>query len=227
MRIIILSIILIMAITTIVNAQFTFGVKGGVNFATVSNYDNIDVPETVIDAFTADGSSKYRTGFHVGLLANYAFANGFVGLQPEVLYSNQGTKYSGTIIGISETSVTATVKTDYINIPVILQINIIPHILYIEAGPQVGFLVGSAAEYEVEAGSLSYEDSWDIGDQLNTVDFSLGFGVGFQLPKLPLGVHARYTIGLTEVEKEANSDDSKTYNGVFMIGAFFRFGGEK
>ncbi len=220
-------IIIIMAATAAANAQFTFGIKGGANFATIANYDNIDVPQTVVDAFTADGSNKYRTGFHAGLLLNYTFAGGFVGLQPEVLYSNQGMKYSGTIAGISGTSVTATIKTDYITVPMMLQVNIIPRTLYVEAGPQIGFLVGSSAEYEMAAGSLSYNDSWDINDQLNTVDFSLGFGVGFQIPKLPLGVHARYTIGLTEVEKDVDSDNSKTYNGVFMIGAFFRFGGEK
>lgn len=227
MKRIITTVIIIMAAYTVANAQLTFGIKGGVNFATISNYDNIDISQTVVDVFSVDGDNKYRTGFHAGLLANYTFANGFIGLQPEVLYSNQGTKYSGAIAGIDNTSVSATIKTDYINVPVMLQVNIIPRTLYVEAGPQVGFLVASSAEYEIAAGSLSYKDSWDVDDQLNTVDFSLGFGAGFKIPRLPLGVHARYTIGLTEVDNDASSDNSKTVNGVFMIGAFLRFGGGK
>lgn len=55
------------------NAQIDLGVKGGLNFPTLSGTE----------------SSKFRTDFYVGGYANYKVTDQF-SFQPEVLYSKQG-----------------------------------------------------------------------------------------------------------------------------------------
>ncbi len=219
---IILLSIFIMASCKLANAQLSFGLKAGMNVATVSNYDNIDIPSAVQASFSASGSSSYRIGYNAGLFINYtAFEDRFA-FQPEVLFSNQGMKYSGDIFGIPNSSFEATAKIDYVNIPLMVQFYFIKKILYIELGPQVGFIANASGDYNAILGSLSYDDNWDIRDDLNTVDFSIAAGLGFKIPKLPLGVNARYTVGLTNVSKNPGNDGS--YNSVFQFGIFAKFG---
>lgn len=67
---------------TYLNAQVEIkpGLKGGLNFAGLTNLDNID-----------GSSSKGITSFHVGGTVSFKFAK-FYTLQPEILYSKQGSE---------------------------------------------------------------------------------------------------------------------------------------
>lgn len=207
------------------NAQFSFGLKGGMNYGTISNYKNIDFPGTVETVLQGDGDNAYRFGFNAGLFVNYSL--GVVAFQPEVLYSNQGMKNKGSIESFN-VDYSSTLKTDYLNIPLMVQLYFIKDILYIEAGPQVGFLLDAKQKFEINAenipilGDLSSDKTWDVKDNYNTVDFSIAVGAGFKIPVLPLGVNVRYTFGLTEVAKNSNNEN-KTVNGVLQVGAFLKF----
>lgn len=91
-----------------------FGVKGGLNVATLTNA-NMDS----------------RTGFHAGAFSHIHVTNHFA-LQPEVLYSQQGAKLPGG----------ATQRINYVNVPVVGQY-MFGNGARLQTGPQVGFLTNS------------------------------------------------------------------------------------
>ncbi len=97
------------------NAQ-TFGLKAGINIATV----------------TGDDTSS-KIGFNGGVFMNAPLAANF-SIQPELLYNGKGAKYDGP----GDISI----NMDYISIPVMFQYNATP-MFYLEAGPEFGFLVSA------------------------------------------------------------------------------------
>lgn len=180
-----------------VNAQdkkeMSFGVKGGLNVASISNIDE-------------DGVNKDPLiGFHIGFLGEFMISDQFA-IQPELLYSTQGVKanFDGE---------KADFKLDYINIPVMAKYYV-ADAFSLELGPQIGFLVSADAE----AGGVSV----DIKDELKSVDVSLGFGASYIFAeKFMLG--ARYNLGLTQVQEEVSPGDSEWKNSVFQISVGYKF----
>src|SRR5256885_3701373 len=79
------------------NAQASvgIGIKGGLNFAKLTGTQSVS------------GTYNNRTGYHFGAYA--LFKLGKIGIQPELLYSKQGAKYS-----VSTSSFEA--NFDYINV---------------------------------------------------------------------------------------------------------------
>ncbi|WP_212002876.1 porin family protein [Chitinophaga sp. HK235] len=191
MKKLILSGILAIGSVLAVNAQTVkFGVKGGLNLAKLTNTDN----------------AKTRASFYAGGLVNLALNESWA-IQPELLYSGQGTKVkTSTILGTLE----STVKTDYINIPVMVQYSIVPA-FYLEAGPQLGILAGA----KQKIGSKSY----DVKDQMKGIDFGIGVGFGYKFD-MGLGVSGRYNFGLTNIEDSGNGNSK---NSVAQIGLFYMF----
>src|SRR5690606_23293287 len=104
-----------------------FGVKAGMNVSSLSQ-----------DASLSDQGSKI--GFNAGVFANIPIAESF-SVQPEVLYNNLGSKVYLTELDINDTTYRTEYARhlDYISVPVMLQYNVTPA-LYLEAGPEVGFL---------------------------------------------------------------------------------------
>jgi hypothetical protein len=112
--------ILALAIFTVgfTNAQETkFGVKGGLNIASLTN---------------SSGASSL-IGINIGGFAEFKLNEKFA-VQPELLYSGQGLKYQGL----------GNFNMNYINIPVMAKYYITEE-FNLEAGPQVGFLMSAKA----------------------------------------------------------------------------------
>lgn len=165
------------------------GIKGGLNIYNINNENNV----------------KYdpKVGFNVGLLGHVHLAKQ-VALQPELVYSAQGAKY--TTAGV-ETKL----KLDYLNIPILIQY-MFDNGFRIQAGPQIGFLLGAKAKSEnVEI---------DFKDNLKKVDFAIGAGVGYVHPATGFGVDARYNIGLSNIN---DNNGSKSYNRGLQLGVFYLF----
>lgn len=188
MKKIILSAIAIMTIG-LANAQETkFGVKAGLNLATLSGGSDLAM----------------RPSFYVGGLVEIKVNEKF-SVQPEVVYSSQGTKYKGD----SDFST----QLDYINIPVMAKF-LVAKGFSIEAGPQIGFLVSAKDTYK--------GNSVDIKESLSTTDFSLGFGAGYDVTE-NINIGLRYNVGLTKVNKNSSPGSSDIKNSVFQIGAAYKF----
>jgi hypothetical protein len=145
-----------------------------------------------------------KTGFHAGLLAHFHVSPQFA-IQPEVLYSAQGAKFDAA-------SINTRMNLGYINVPVMFQY-MFSNGFRLEAGPQVGFLVSG----KTEAGNVEV----DIKDDLNTVDFGVGGGIGY-ISKSGLGIDARYNFGLTDINKD-NSSNVKSQNRGVQVGLFYQF----
>ena len=155
--------------------EVSFGLKGGVNFANFTGDDSAD--------------AKGMTSYHVGGVVKIGVTDKFF-VQPEVLYSAQGTdSYLGDF------------RLDYINIPVLAKFMIVDG-LSIEAGPQIGFLTSSKLENE------------DIKDFVKKTDFSALVGLGYLLDG-GLNFAARYNFGLSNLNDSDLDIDLK--NGVFQL----------
>ena len=166
-----------------------FGIKAGLNLYNIHS----------------DNSSAYDTkaGLHVGLLG-HIHLNKQWAVQPELLFSGQGAKYT-----VNKTS--TKLNLGYINVPVMLQY-MFDNGFRIEAGPQLGFLVSAKAK--------ANGNSTDVKDNIKTVDFALGFGIGYIHQPSGFGVDARYNLGLSNINK--NSSVKSTNRG-FQLGVFYQF----
>ena len=169
-----------------VHAQsFQPGVKAGANFASL-NGDGADA---------LDG----RTSLHFGAVLNFGFSELFA-IQPEVLYSSQGYKYSSEAGDVA-------VALDYLNIPVLADITVAEG-LSLQGGPQIGINISSKAKFDGE--------SFDV-DGIETVDLGVGIGAQYKLP-MGLFFQARYVIGFTDI-----ADGAESKNAVIGISAGWFF----
>ena len=132
-----------------------FGLKGGLNIATISGISD----------------TSPITAFHLGALVEIKVSHKFA-VQPELLYSAQGAKDSSS-------SSNASIKINYITIPVMAKFYI-DNKFALEIGPQLGFVASSDATY----GNLSFDfkqfiNSPDFSFNLgSTYDFTDKFFIG-------------------------------------------------
>lgn len=172
--------ILLIAGSSSMNAQgLDFGVKAGANFAK-------------LDGDGIDGDNL--TSFHVGALLEVNVFENF-SVQPEVLYSSQGTKVEGV----------GDFKLDYISVPVLAKFYLISDRLSLEAGPQFSFLIN--------------DDAPSVEDQFETksFDFAAVGGLGFNFTD-NIFVQARYVIGLTDT-----TEDAEVTNKVIQLSVGLKF----
>lgn len=183
------------AVFNAVNAQVKYGVKAGLNLANVSG----DVDNT-----------KMKTGLNVGAFAKIGLTETF-SLQPELVFSAQGTKMK-----YSEEGISYDVKTNlsYVNVPVLLQYNTVSG-FFAETGPQFGFLVSAKAKSE------GHKE--DVKDSFKSLDLGWAFGAGF-LTKSNVGVNARFNLGLGNIADRTDGEDFKVRNSVIQVGVFYVIG---
>jgi Outer membrane protein beta-barrel domain len=152
-----------------------------------------------------DNNSEYdaKVGFNVGLLGHIHLAKQLA-FQPELVYSAQGAKFK--TLG-TETKL----NLDYINVPMLIQY-MFDNGFRLQAGPQVGFLVSAKAKVG--------DTKIDVKDDLKTVDFGIGAGVGYVDPKSGFGIDARYNLGLSNINENSTV---KSYNRGLQVGVFYLF----
>lgn len=177
------KMILVVGITFINYISFgqkiDIGIKGGLNFSK-------------LDISGINTSSK--TGYHAGAYSLFKF--GKIGLQPEFIFSQQGTEVH---LGDWDTK--------YINIPIVLKFYLAGG-FNLQGGPQFGFL-----------NKAELENGTSLEDKFRSADISVGLGVGWDSP-VGLKFDARYNVGLTD-----NSDDpafETIKSQVFQLSLGFR-----
>jgi hypothetical protein len=171
-----------------VSKAISFGVKGGVNFASINGGD-VDSPDM-------------RTTFHVGGLAEFPLADIF-SLQVEALYSGKGFSYE--FEGSDGDDVEF--QLDYIDVPVLAKIYATKGLSF-EVGPQFSFLVNEEIDYNPNS------DSGDIPvDDAESFDFGVAGGLTFQTE---MGIFAtgRYVYGLSDIYKDVDAHNSVFQVGI-------------
>lgn len=137
MRKIILTVTLALFAIVCTNAQASFGVKAGVNFASIRGDNTDDI--------------SGRTSFAGGLYAELPMSGEFT-FQPELLYSGQGAEFTG-IEGDE------TFKLDYLNVPLMFKYYVSEG-FNVQAGPQIGFLLSAKAD---EVNTYDFMTNIDFG----------------------------------------------------------------
>jgi Outer membrane protein beta-barrel domain len=100
---------------------------------------------------------------------------------------------------------------NYINIPLLAQYMTLDGFRF-ETGPQIGFLTA--------AKSKSGDVTVDVKDDLESVDISWAFGVGYLFPGgSGWGVDLRYNHGITNISED---NDFEARNRVFQLGVFYQ-----
>jgi len=166
------------------NAQVSIGPKIGLNLAN----------------FTGNVSSDVRGlgALQVGGVAEIEIID-MLSIQPELVFSVQG-----IVIGNTK------LVTSNINLPIMARFYPV-EFLYVEAGPQVGFLI--AANEKDQANNIN------VTQNFKTVDLGISFGAGTKITDLGLGFGIRYYAGLSNIFV----NNSRIKNGVFQIFAEYKF----
>jgi hypothetical protein len=208
MKQLILPIALLAISITTARAQdgrdnFHIGVKAGANLSNV--YDESD------NSFEADG----KLGFAGGAFVSIPLGT-WIGIQPEVMYSQKGYNADQDILGIrSEYSRTLS----YIDVPLQVAIKPAPG-LTILAGPQYSYLVSRTETFRHDnaSGSTTEEiENQDIRE--NTLGFVAGLDINF----LNFVVAPRVGFDLMSNHSDGSSDEPRYKNNWAQLTVGLRF----
>lgn len=190
------------ASTAFAQGEVRFGVKGGLNLATIGG-----------DALsTGFGGFSSRTAFHIGALVEIPFTDK-ISLQPEVLYSSQGSSGDFGVLGGTNFNGFDT-KLDYIAIPIMGKYHVIAG-LSGEFGPVINILASA------EGINTTTSVAGDIKDQYKSLDIGIGIGASYRLPMGLFG-SLRYNKGVTDINDDVNII-GKNQNNVFQVSAGYTF----
>jgi opacity protein-like surface antigen len=159
----------------------SYGVKGGLNLATLSFDPDLEDLEGV--------KTTNRTGAAVGGFVNIGMTDMF-SIQPELLFSMKGAKQEA--FGFE-----GAVKVNLVQIPILGRADfptmgqVRPFVL---AGPAVAFKVSAKEEFDGEEDDL---------EEVSSTDFSVIVGGGVEIRGV--SIEARYDLGL----KNLNTDDEE------------------
>lgn len=186
-------------IGTVAKAQdFEFGLKGGLNVASIGG-----------DSF-AGATFDTRIAYHVGVFAQIPLLGKF-SLQPEVLYSAQGSNFGG-VLGFSGFD---DQKLNYVNVPVLAKYRIIKG-LAAEIGPVVGVLISADGNItDINGNTIDGTDAY------KTIDAGLAVGASYAMDSgFVFGI--RYNKGLTNIN-DGSVLNGSNQNNVFQIHAGYSF----
>ena len=193
MKKIIFTVMLVAFVSSGANAQFRFGVKGGVNF------EDFDINSKITSQLKKDNFSSWD----LGIVAQFPLISAFH-LQPEVLYSSQ--KIDLTDFNDDEMPLhpmEGTSKISYFQVPVNLlcKIDLVAVNVFASGGVYFGYAVD---RNHISASSLRKTD-WGV---------SLGAGVEF----MKFQVSARYNWALQNI---SDVKDIQWKSNRFNVGVAF------
>lgn len=176
--------------TTLLAQPPKFGIKGGINLANLKS---------------DEGKFNNRLGFNAGLISHIHISPEWA-VQPEVVYSSQGAKY--TLDNGEEHDL----HLNYVNVPVVVQY-MFNNGFRLQTGPQVGFLVNTKDKY------AGQETEFFTSSDFKDIDASWTFGLGY-LSETGFGIDGRYNLGLTNINDFGTAN---LKNNVFQVGLFYMF----
>lgn len=183
--------------------KLQLGIKGGLNFSNI--YDSEG------EEFDAEG----KFGFVGGLFLTIPIGK-YLGVQPEVLYSQKGYKSTGSFLG---TSYEMKRTTNFIDVPILLQIKPVEFVTLL-AGPQYSFMLKRKDEFTGGSLSAVQEEEFKNDDLRNNILGVIG-GADFNFENLVLG--ARVGWDLQNNFKDEPSTTPRYRNVWYQATIGFRF----
>lgn len=153
-KILLPAVVAVLGCTNVNAQEIKFGVKGGLNFASVSGDDTAGV----------DGV----TSFNFGVVSEIPISGKF-SFQPELMYSGQGYSFNDDTIALS-----------YLNLPLMGKYYVTKG-LSVEAGPQIGFLFSAkneGADVKDSFKTVDFGVNFGLGYKF---DNGLNFGARYNL----------------------------------------------
>jgi hypothetical protein len=178
--------------------EIGYGVKGGLNLASLS-FD----PEPGADF-------GLRPGVALGGFVSIPMGSRLT-IQPEGFFSQKGAN-------ASEEGVDAWIHIDYLEVPVLVQYALTSsstRTFNVFAGPSLGFKL--RARTGADFGEDSFDE--DISEEIESFDFGVAFGAGVNFGRL--SVDGRYTLGLSNINKDTEEGKAKNRTLAFLAG--YRF----
>ena len=185
MLVVLVALIVVAVVPQTVSAGV--GIKGGYSWSRLSLTDP--------PPFTLENLSYFVGGIY------FDINMGFLSLQPEVLYTRMGAKHE-------EAGDSLQYRFDYIQVPVLLKINVIP------AGPIRPFIAaGGYGSYLLNAKGVmvidGVPDEEDMTETFQRYDYGVvgGAGLAFRLPGISITVEGRYNLGLANTLKDPSEGE--------------------
>ena len=192
-------------------AHAQFGIKGGINEAVLTGRVGED--------------ATYKTYFHAGVFYE-AKLIGPLSIQPELLYSLQGSQLKGNSV-LNGLTTNYQTQLNYIAVPILLKATLGP--VYVEAGPQFSYLVQGNEDGTIQVRSATTSQPQFVSasqtstDNYKRGDFALCAGVGLKLGSI-VRVGGRFVAGLNDINNLQylqGVNDPQLHNRVFQFyGAF-------
>lgn len=182
MKKIILIIVAITFVSNILSAQnnstdlrdnLQFGLKAGANFS------------NVYDSKNQEFNSDFKVGFAAGAFLTIPIGK-YIGLQPEILFSQKGYKATGTFLTIGYKF---THTTNYIDVPLLFAIKPSAYVTLL-AGPQYSFLVKQKDVFT--SGSFTVDQQQTFQNDRSVLCF-LG-GIDFNLNQFVISARAGWDL---------------------------------
>lgn len=211
-KVIIMIAFVTVAVTTS-NAQTTtttdnrealsFGLKLGANYSNVYDSESQD--------FVAD--SKF--GFAGGGFVSIPFGR-FIGIQPEIMFSQKGFKSTGTYLG-NTYSMTRT--TDYIDVPLLFAVKPIKEVTVL-FGPQFSYLMKQKDDFT--DGTITSTQQQDFNnDNIRKNTFCLTGGLDFNMNNFVLGLRTGWEV--KNNDGDGNSTTPRYKNMWHQLTVGYRF----
>ena len=175
-------------------SSMTFGVKAGVNSSTLKSDQS-------------DADLKQLLGLVGGIFVGQNISDSLA-LQVEGLFSQRGAKQ--TVGSFDET-----IRLTYFDVPVLLRFGSTTRDgahFHAFTGPQASFNLRAEVKDESTGTTI------DLKDEVKS--FALGWTVGAGVESGSLGLDARYTLGLTNLD--ASSTDDKVKDRTFAVMLSYR-----
>jgi hypothetical protein len=205
MKKILLMIFGITSMTYVAKAQdgVAFGLKVGTNYSNVYDSEGED--------FEANGKFGLAGGAFLSIpLGTY------LGIQPEVLFSQKGFKGSGTMFG---SSYEFTRTTNYLDVPLLIAVKPISAITIV-AGPQFSFLLKEKNVFTNSNTVLEQEKEFDNDNiRKNTLCFTGGLDVN--LNHTVIGLRAGWDLSNNNGDGTSSTPRYKNVWGQLTLG--YRF----
>ena len=204
-KLLLFTAVALFALTSVQSQEFRLGAKAGLNVATLGG-----------DSYYGGlGSLGSRTSFHIGGLVEIPLMGKF-SLQPELLYSSEGSDWSFGTLGEDT-------KLDFVRVPVMVKFYVIEG-LSAEAGPVFGVLVNAEGTYYDNNGDLV---NGDAKDYYRSFDAQFGIGASYRL-NMGVFFSLRYNKGLLNVNEEyrvlgTTYNSGKNQSNVFQVSAGYSF----
>ncbi len=186
-------------------SEFKVGFKGGVSLSNIYDQENQD--------YVADN----KTGYFLGGFLSIPLGK-YIGLQPEVLYSQKGFKGSGSVGGLGISNYDFSRTSNFIDIPLQLQLKPIEYVTIL-AGPQFSYLVDTKNTFNGSSNTITE-------DEINKDNYKkniFGFVVGADINIEHFVISGRAGWDVSKSDKNGDDTTPRYKNRVVQLGVGYTF----